>query len=69
MPPQPLVAILNGPNLNLLGLRQPEVYGHETLADVERACAAHDVARVRAVLERLVPGYAATAKNEEAEAA
>ena len=31
-----LVFILNGPNLNLLGKRQPHIYGHETLADVER---------------------------------
>jgi 3-dehydroquinate dehydratase-2 len=33
-----LVYILNGPNLNLLGKRQPAIYGRETLADVEEAC-------------------------------
>lgn len=33
--------ILNGPNLNLLGLRQPEVYGRTTIADVEAMCRAH----------------------------
>ncbi|GGM19292.1 type II 3-dehydroquinate dehydratase [Pseudomonas asuensis] len=30
--------ILNGPNLNLLGTREPHVYGHETLADVAQLC-------------------------------
>ena len=34
------IFILNGPNLNLLGKRQPEIYGRETLADVGNDCAA-----------------------------
>ena len=34
------IYVLNGPNMNLLGTREPEKYGHATLADVEKLCAA-----------------------------
>ncbi len=36
----PTVFILNGPNLNLLGVREPATYGYDTLADVEQRCLA-----------------------------
>lgn len=52
-----LVTLLNGPNLNLLGLRQPEIYGRETLEDV--------AAKVSDLAEELGLGLKALQSNHE----
>ena len=53
------ILVLNGPNLNLLGTREPAVYGADTLADVERLC--------RAEGERLGVGIECRQSNHEGE--
>lgn len=43
--PAPLVAVIHGPNLNLLGTREPDVYGSTTLAEIDRALEARAAKR------------------------
>jgi 3-dehydroquinate dehydratase II len=46
------IYVLSGPNLNLLGAREPEIYGHETLEDVRRLCEARAASLGREVVFR-----------------
>jgi len=48
-PSSPIVLVLNGPNLNLLGTREPDIYGRETLGDIEQACRRHGMANGLAI--------------------
>ena len=46
------IYVLSGPNLNLLGVREPEVYGHDTLADIQTRCETRAKALGRTIVFR-----------------
>lgn len=46
------IYVLSGPNLNLLGTREPEIYGHQTLDDVRRLCEARGASLGREIVFR-----------------
>ncbi|PVE21194.1 type II 3-dehydroquinate dehydratase [Microvirga sp. KLBC 81] len=54
-----IIYVLNGPNLNLLGKRQPAIYGYETLSDVEAECR-----RVGAELKLEIEFYQSNAEHQ-----
>ncbi|MBW7057045.1 type II 3-dehydroquinate dehydratase [Paracoccus bogoriensis] len=66
----PLIHVLNGPNLNLLGQRQPEIYGRETLADVEALCreaaAPHQIRFLQSNWEGQIVDWIHEARHEAA---
>ncbi|MGN6224058.1 type II 3-dehydroquinate dehydratase [Pseudoxanthomonas sp.] len=62
--------VLHGPNLNLLGTREPEVYGHATLADIDAAllaqaqAAGHDLASFQSNAEHLLVDRVQAARTD-----
>ena len=46
------IYVLSGPNLNLLGVREPDIYGHATLGEIEALCAARAAAKGRQIVFR-----------------